>query len=133
MEIQTFAQIHLKFQDACKEYDAHKKAYAEHSATTRDRMTYKTLGERHKRKIKHYLAKLDKFGLGTIIEITGKISTYRTKMMGDQITVNTYKPFSLLLSNITMDDARTLVKYKYKNIDLETISIKEIHCGVLNI
>ena len=77
------------------------------------------------RKIAYHERILNTWGCGSIIEV-------RFQTWDDN---RPYKYDGVYFINITPDDAKTLVKYKFKNVNPKTIYIKELQAGdiILNL
>lgn len=130
MERRTFKDLHQSWLDTQKQYTLTENTIKGTELTPIAKKNKKLELEQLGRKLHWLMDKMESYGvLGNIIEITGKINLSPKKQ--------SLENFTLLLVNITMDEAKeyfeNIVKLKYKNIVNETIEFKQLSVGILKL
>jgi hypothetical protein len=78
-------------------------------------------------------SKMATFGSGTLVEVTGKVEI----KLRNRPNLEKLQNFRLFMVNIDADEAREyfekIVKLKYPNVLKETIQIKQLPVGVIQI
>jgi hypothetical protein len=82
------------------------------------------------KQVRYYYKILEKWGSGKVLEL----EIIAMDMTNEaHVKLNILRTWKLLYANINEEDAKSLVKYKYPDLAIKTINIKELQIGDLEL